>query len=85
MLFYVECVSSFNREFCPDAEKFYTAPENLYETVLAFIQKHQLEDRFRQRARDIVMNATDGWGHQDSLAERYSTVYDEDGDRMSFY
>ncbi|MEN8446143.1 MAG: DUF6155 family protein [Cyanobacteria bacterium J06555_13] len=85
MLFYVECVSSFNTEFCPDAENFYTAPENLYETALAFIQKHQLEELFRKRAHDIVTNATDGWGHQDSLAEQYLSVYDKDGNRMSFY
>lgn len=85
MLFYVECASSFNTEFGPDAEKFYTAPENLYEQALAFIQKHQLEDLFRLRARKIVINATDGWGHKDSLVERYLTVYAEKGGRKSFY
>lgn len=78
MLFYVECASSFNTEFGPDAEKFYTTPEDLFETTLAFIQQHQLEDMFRLRARSIVLNATEGWGHKDSLADRYVSVYSKE-------
>ena len=85
MLFYVECASSFNTEFGPDAERFYTAPEDLFEAALAFVQQHKLEEMFRCRARDIVQNATDGWGHQDSLADRYLTVYGEDDSRMALY
>ncbi|MEO0708969.1 MAG: DUF6155 family protein [Cyanobacteria bacterium J06649_5] len=86
MLFYVECASSFNTEFAPDAEKFYTGPENLFETTLAFIKKHQLKEMFRHRAYEVVANACDGWGHQESLADRYLEVYSEDrGGRLNFF
>ena len=83
MLFYVECVSSFNTEFGPSEEKFYTGSEDLFEKTLAFIQEHQLKEIFRLRARNVVINATDGWGHQDSLTDSYLDVYDEKGGRRS--
>ena len=74
-LTYVESVSSFNSQFGPDSEEFYTKPENLFEEVLALIKQHNLLDKFKERAYDIVANACDGWGHQDSLRERYEMVY----------
>ena len=75
MLTYVESVSWFNTEYGPDVEDFYTRPEDLFETVLALIKKHNLLEKFRIRAYNIVINATDGWGHKDSLEERYEEVY----------
>ena len=74
-LTYVESMSSFNSEFCPDSEEFYTKPENLFEEVLALIKEHNLLAKFETRAYDLVANATDGWGHYDSLRERYEDVY----------
>lgn len=76
MLTYVESVSWFNTEYNPDVEEFYTRAEDMFETVLNFIQKHQLLERFQSRAYNIVENATEGYGHQDSLCERYEQVYD---------
>ena len=70
-LTYVESVSSFNTEYEPDVEEFYTPPVDMFETVLASIQKHDLLDKFQSRADNIVKNATEGWGYQDLLQERY--------------
>ena len=75
MLTYVESTSWFNTAYGPDGEEFYTRPEDMFETVLALIKKHKLLEKFQQRARDIVENATEGWGHRDSLEERYEEVY----------
>ncbi len=75
MLTYVESISWFNTEYAPDAEEFYTRPEDMFETVLALIKKHQLLEKFKLRAHNIVKNATEGWGHRDSLEERYEEVY----------
>lgn len=75
MLTYVESVSAFNTEYDPDVEDFYTRPEDMFETVLVSIQKHDLLDEFKSRAHNIVKNATEGWGHQESLQERYEEVY----------
>jgi hypothetical protein len=77
MLTYVESISWFNSEFFPDTEEFYTRPENMFETVLALLKKHNLLEKFEPRAYKIVQNATDGWGHRDSLEERYEEVYGE--------
>ena len=33
--------------------------------------------KYKSRAKKIVMNATDGYGHQDSLHERYEEAYGE--------
>ncbi len=75
MLTYVESVSSFTSEYEPDSEEFYTRPENMFENVLALIETHQFLEQFKERARDIVEHAIEGWGHYDSLKERYEAVY----------
>jgi DNA-binding transcriptional MocR family regulator len=75
MMTYVESISWFNTEYNPDAEEFYTRSEDMFETVLAFIKKHQLNEKFSLRAYRIVESATEGWGHRDSLEERYMEVY----------
>lgn len=75
MLTYVESVSSFNTEYSPDVEDFYTRPEDMFEKVLSIIKKYKLKDKFYLRAYNIVQNATEGWGHKDSLEERYEEVY----------
>ena len=75
MLTFVASVSSFNTEFCPDVEKFYTSPEDMFEEALKLIDKHKLKSRFKIQAYDIVACATDGWGHFDSLQELYEEIY----------
>lgn len=75
MLTYVESISWFNSEYGPDVEEFYTRPEDMFEKVPHLIQKHHFKDTFQERAWNIVNNACDGWGHYDSLKERYEEVY----------
>mgnify|MGYP001828143091 CR=1 FL=1 len=77
MLTFVESVSWFSTEFGPDRETFYTSPENMFEKVLKLMEKSGLLGKYQSRAKKIVMNATDGYGHQDSLHERYEEAYGE--------
>jgi hypothetical protein len=77
MLTYVESISWFNTEYGPDSEEFYTRSEDMFETVLALIKQHNLIDNFKSRAYALVKNATDGWGHQDTLEQHYKDVYGE--------
>jgi hypothetical protein len=49
----------------------------MFEEALALLKQHNLLAGFRQRARNIVANATDAWGHYDSLEERYEDAYGE--------
>ena len=77
MLTYVESISWFNEEYGPDEEDFYVESEEMFERVLSLIEKHDLLEKFQPRAYAIVKNATDGWGHRDSLEERYEDVYGE--------
>lgn len=77
MLTYTASISWFNSAYGPDEEKFYTNPENMFEEALKLISQHHLEDQFRGQAVAIVKNACDGWGHKDSLLERYENVYGE--------
>ena len=82
MLTFVESVSWFNTEFGPDRETFYTSPENMFENVLELMKKNNLLLKYKSRAKKIVMNATDSWGHQDSLHERYEDAYGEAIERL---
>ena len=75
MLTYVKSISWFNSEYGPDIEEFYTKPEDTFEKALALIKTHHLEDIFQEQAHTIVENACEGWGHRDSLQERYEEVY----------
>jgi hypothetical protein len=75
MLTYVESISWFNTEYGPDDEDFYTYPVDMLDQVLPLLAKHQLLDKFEPRIYAMVQNATDGWGYQDSLEERYEEVY----------
>ena len=77
MLTFVESVSWFSTEYGPDRETFYTSPENMFEKALKLAKKNGLLDRYKSQAKKIVMNATDGYGHQDSLHERYEEAYGE--------
>ncbi len=77
MFVYVESISSFCSEFSPDTEDYYTSPENMFENVLALLKKNGMEKDYENRAYRIVENATDGYGHFDSLEERYEEVYGE--------
>lgn len=78
MLTYVESVSSFNSTYNPDTEEFYTSPEDMFEKALAVMRDNHLLAKFKARAQEIVRKATDGYGHYDSLKERYEEAYDED-------
>ncbi|RLB78768.1 MAG: hypothetical protein DRH24_13885 [Deltaproteobacteria bacterium] len=77
MLTFVESVSWFSTEFGPDQETFYTSPENMFEKALKLIEKSGLLGKYQSRAKKIVMNATDGYGHQDSLHDKYEEAYGE--------
>lgn len=77
MLTFVESVTWFSAEFGPDRETFYTSPEDMFEKALKLAEKNGLLGKYKSRAKKIVINATDGYGHQDSLHERYEDAYGE--------
>lgn len=74
-LTFVEYVSNFNTEFSPDVESFYESPENVFGDILAFLKKHNLLSAYQQRAYLIVKNATESWGHFDTLSDHYENYY----------
>ncbi len=76
MLVFVESASDFCNEWGPDGEIYYTSPENMFEDALNFIRQHKLLGDFQDRAYSIVRNATEGWGHCDSLRDRYDMIYE---------
>ena len=77
MLTFVESISDFNSEFGVDSEEFYVIPEEMFEKVLQLLQSNDLLSKFKERSYAIVDNATDAWGHFDSLQERYESAYGE--------
>ncbi|XOF34407.1 MAG: DUF6155 family protein [Candidatus Electrothrix sp. YB6] len=77
MFTYTESVSQFNSRFAPDTEEFYTEPEDMFEEALELLAQHNLLAKFKNRACKIVAGSTEGWGHRDSLQERYEAVYGE--------
>jgi hypothetical protein len=80
MLAYVESVSSFNSCYNPDAEDFYTSPEDMFAKALAIMHANNLLAKCETRAQEIVKNATEGYGHYDTLMRMCEAMYgDYDG------
>ena len=77
MLTCVECVSSFDAEFSVRDEEYYTSPEEMFEKALHLIQEKNLLAKFKARAHKIVKNATDAFGHCDTLQDAHEDVYGE--------
>jgi len=75
MFCFVEEISSFNTDFGVDGESYYTSPESMFEDVLKLLEENDLLSCFKNRANHIFENATDGWGHSDSLYETYNQFY----------
>ena len=59
----------------PDAEKFYLIPEEMFNEVLGELKANGLLEKFQSRAHSLVENATDGWGHFDTLCDYYTEYY----------
>ena len=76
MLFYVEQGVLFTNEYGDIDEPFYNSMENMYESALALIAKHNLYDDYRARCQSVVAKAPEGWGFHDGLSERYHQGYD---------
>ena len=76
MLTFVEEISNFNTEFGADRESYYVSPEGMYHDALLMLKKSHLLSKFEIRTKLIVKNATDGWGHFDTLEESYQEFYD---------
>ena len=72
---YVESISWFNNMYNPDVEDFYVRPENMFEDTLKLIKQHGLQDKFKNRAYEIVENVTDGMGHNELLQGSYEDIY----------
>lgn len=77
MLTFVECISNFNSEFGVDEEKYYNAPEDMFEKALILLKTKKLLPNFKERAHEIVENACEAWGHLDSLQNSYEEFYED--------
>jgi hypothetical protein len=75
MLIFVENLSRFNTQYSVGEEDYFVSAEDMYEEALTLIKKHNLTKKFQQKAYDIVEFATDGWGHKETLEDRYMEVY----------
>lgn len=75
MFCFVEEISSFNTDFGVDGESYYTSPESMFEDVLKLLEENDLLLCLKSRANKVVTNATEGWGHSDSLYETYNQFY----------
>ncbi|WP_321492143.1 hypothetical protein [uncultured Desulfobacter sp.] len=62
-------------EFGVDEENYYSEPEDMFEEALKLINENGLTEKFEARAYNIVDQATESWGHFDSLQERYEKIY----------
>ena len=77
MLTFVECISDFNSDFGVDEEKYYNAPEDMFEKALILLKTKKILPNFQERAYEIVENACDAWGHLDSLKSCYEDFYED--------
>ncbi|MBC2705126.1 DUF6155 family protein [Desulfobacula sp.] len=72
MMFYVENGVEFTCDYGDIDERFYNSMESMFESILKFVQKHNLGKNFQTRCKKIV-DDTDGigWGFHDQLGYLY--------------
>jgi len=76
-LTFIENVSDFNRDFCPDVARFYDSPETMFHEVLVEIKTAQLLAKFKARIKRIAKEAPEGYDHQNMMAGYYEDFYGE--------
>jgi hypothetical protein len=76
MLVYVEIGVRFTNDFGDNDEPFYDSMEKMYRDALTFIHIEDLQEKFKERAWEIVENAADtGWGFHDTLGDFFYEYY----------
>jgi hypothetical protein len=76
MLVYTDSVSGFCSDFGVDVENYYTSSEAMFKDALELLERIRELERYQDMARNIVNNATDGWGHYDDLKDTYDDFYE---------
>jgi len=78
MVFYVENGVKYTNCYGDINEQFYLSMESMYGRALKFITDNKLEDEFRSRCKNIVMDTQGmGWGFHDQLCDTYYSYIDE--------
>ncbi len=78
MLFYVETGVRYTDCYGDIYESFYFSMESMFKRAVDFIVKHSLEDRFKDRCRQIVNDTVNmGWGFHDELCDIYYGYFED--------
>ncbi len=77
LLFYVEQGVKFTNEYGDIDAPFYSSMESVYQQVVEWISKYQLQRLFQSRCQKIVEDTKEiGWGFHDTLTEIYTEGFD---------
>ena len=77
MIYYVEAGIELGMEYGDMYEQFYTSMETMFIDVVKRLNSTKnpaLEDKFKLRLKRIAENATEGWGHKDTLEDWYEML-----------
>ena len=75
MLYYVQMGSEFTNTYGDINESFYESMENMYESALIYIRDNNLVSHFKQECKEIVEQATEGWGFRDVLEDTFDSIF----------
>ena len=70
-LYYIEQGVELANNYGELYEEFYENIEEVYEEALKLITSNELQNDFRERCREIVLNAPHGWGFYDQLSDLF--------------
>ncbi|MCG2782387.1 MAG: DUF6155 family protein [Candidatus Altiarchaeales archaeon] len=77
MLAYVESGVDCTMEYGDIDENFYYNMETMYDKAAAYISKNNLEEKFRERCKKIMLRPSGvvGWGFSEALSETYDKYF----------
>ena len=79
MLFYVEQGVKFTNAYGDINESFYNSMESMYEKVVEWIVRYEMQDIFNARCARIVEDTSGiGWGFHDALSDIYSNAFNNE-------
>ncbi len=78
MLYYVECGMEFINEYSDNDEHLITSLENAYEKTLEFMNKENVLEKFKERAKHISDESDGyGWGFEEFIGDCYLQYYSD--------
>jgi len=74
-LYYIQSAHDLEKTSWRFQENFYQAIENVFKMIIEIIKTNlALKEEYNKKVQEIIKQANEGWGHQETLKEIYKSI-----------